>query len=141
MAYTVGDTNAMSSAYRKIEGLPNLIGRWLPSIAICLPSIAICLPNNDWWLPNTAKHEMVTFGGYTVEEQKSHSFVCGKHNSQMQLYVQKWESLKVYLKLLHFQGCSTAAVFTLVPIHSMSHMYIDALCSILSNFCLHFTQT
>ena len=42
------------------QGLPNLIGRWLPSGQ---PSIAIWLPNNDWWLPNIARHEMVTFGG------------------------------------------------------------------------------
>ena len=42
------------------QGLPNLIGRWLPSGQ---PSIAIWLPDNDWWLPNMARHEMVTFGG------------------------------------------------------------------------------
>ena len=29
---------------------------------------------------------------------------------------------------------------SLVPIHSVSHTYIDALCSILSNFCSHFTR-
>ena len=42
------------------QGLPNLIGRWLPTGQ---PSIAIWLPNNDWWLPNTARHKMLTFGG------------------------------------------------------------------------------
>ena len=30
--------------------------------------------------------------------------------------------------------------FSLVPTHSVSYTYIDALCSILSNFCLHFTR-
>ena len=30
--------------------------------------------------------------------------------------------------------------FSLVPIHSVSHTYFDALCSIISNFCLHFTR-
>ena len=49
----------MLSEYRH-QGLPNLIGRWLPTGQ---PSIAIWLPNNDWWLPNTAKHKMLTFGG------------------------------------------------------------------------------
>ena len=64
----------------------------------------------------------------------------------MYLYVQKWESLKVDLKLLHlklldFQGCSHYRWYcSLVPIHSVSHTYIDALCSILYNFCLHFTR-
>ena len=29
-----------------VQGLPNLIGRWLPS---GLPRIATWLPNNDWW--------------------------------------------------------------------------------------------
>ena len=33
-----------------------------------------------------------------VKEQLSHLFVCGKHNSQMDLYVQKSEYLNVYLK-------------------------------------------
>ena len=81
-----------------------------------------------------------------VKAQQSHLLVCGKHNGQMHLYVQKWESLKVYLKLLNlklldFQGCSHChCFFSLVPIHSMSHTYIDALCSILSNFSLHFTR-
>ena len=43
-----------------IQGLPNLIGRWLPTGQ---PSITIWLPNNDWWLPNSARHKMLTFGG------------------------------------------------------------------------------
>ena len=43
-----------------VQGLPNLIGRWLPTGQ---PSIAIWLPDKDWWLPNMARHEMVTFGG------------------------------------------------------------------------------
>ena len=38
------------------------------------PTIAIWLPNNDWWLTNTARHEMVTFGGNTVKAQQSHLF-------------------------------------------------------------------
>ena len=42
------------------QGLPNLIGRWLPTGQ---PSITIWLPNNDWWLPNNARHKMLTFGG------------------------------------------------------------------------------
>ena len=51
----------------QVQGLPNLIGRWLPSgqpsIAIWLPDNDWWLPDNDWWLPNMARHEMVTFGG------------------------------------------------------------------------------
>ena len=51
-----------------------------------------------------------------VKAQQAHLFVCGKHNSQMYLYVQKWESLKVYLKLLNlklldYQGCSHCHLF------------------------------
>ena len=42
------------------QGLPNLIGRWFPTGQ---PSITIWLPNNDWWLPNSARHKMLTFGG------------------------------------------------------------------------------
>ena len=35
-----------------------------------------------------------------VIAQLSHLFVCEKHNSQMYLYVQKWESLKVFFKVI-----------------------------------------
>ena len=100
------------------------------------PSIAIWLPNNDWWLPNTT----------SVKAQQLHLFICGKHNSQMNLYVQKWESIKVYLKLLYlmfldFQGCSHCRCFlSLMPIHSVSHTYIEAVCSTRFNLCLHFTR-
>ena len=52
-----------------------------------------------------------------VKAQLSHLFVCEKHNSQMYLYVQKWESRKVYLKLLNlmlldFQGCNHFGSFS-----------------------------
>ena len=55
-----------------------------------------------------------------VKAQLSHLFVCGKHNSQMYLYVQKWESLKVYLKLLNlrlfdFQGSNHCSCFLWSP--------------------------
>ena len=63
------------------KGLPNLIVRWLP---------------------NKARHKMLTIGGQTVKAQLSHLFVCEKHNIQMYLYVQKWESLKVYFKVIKF---------------------------------------
>ena len=46
-----------------MQGLPNLIGRWLPNNDWWLPNNDWWLPNNDWWLPNAARHEMVTFGG------------------------------------------------------------------------------
>ena len=48
------------SIWLPLQGLPNLIGRWLPTGQ---PSITIWLPNNDWWLPNSARHKMLTFGG------------------------------------------------------------------------------
>ena len=51
-----------------------------------------------------------------VKAQLSHLFICEKHNSQMYVYVQKWESLKVYLKLLNLrlldsQGCNNCGCF------------------------------
>ena len=54
--------NSILSTYQSVsnQGLPNLIGRWLPTGQ---PSITIWLPNNDWWLPNSARHKMLTFGG------------------------------------------------------------------------------
>ena len=55
------------------------------------------------WLPNTARHKMLTFGGQRVKAQLSHLFVCEKHNSQMNLYVQKWEPVKVYFKVIKFE--------------------------------------
>ena len=64
---------------------------------------------------------MVTFGGYTVKAQLEHLFVCGKHNSQMFLYVKKCESLKLYLKLLNlrlldFQGSNHCSNFFMVAV-------------------------
>ena len=45
------------------------------------------------------------------------------------------------LKLLYFQACSQChCFFLLMAIHSVSQTYIYAVCSILSNFYLHFTR-
>ena len=43
-------------------------------------------------------------------------------------------------EVIRFLMLQSLPLFSLVSIHSMSHTYIDALCSILSNFCLHFTR-
>ena len=62
------------------QGLPNLIGRWLPS---GLPRIAPWLPNNDWWYwyPGNAMREMVAFGGIWRVNYKS-------KNRHIYLYVE-----------------------------------------------------
>ena len=63
-----------------------------------------------------------------VIAQQSHLFVCGKHNSQMYLDVQKWESLKVIKsEVIRFPRLQSLLLFFswLVPIHSLSHTYND----------------
>ena len=45
MQITIAEEKKIWEEYDE-QGLPNLIGRWLPS---GLPRIATWLPNNDWW--------------------------------------------------------------------------------------------
>ena len=83
-----------------------------------------------------------------VKAQQSHLFVCGKHNSQMYVFVctDMGVSQSIFTviqsEVIRFPRLQSLPLFflKLVPIHSVSHTYIDALCSILSNFCLHFTR-
>ena len=63
------------------QGLPNLIGRWLPSgqpsITIWLPNNDWWLPNNDWWLPNSARHKMYLTNIWRVNSKSTTvTFIC-----------------------------------------------------------------